>query len=90
MYTVEVYNKNKKLIETYHNIHTITYIDTLGEKNIVTGDDLLTFSFEYSIVASLSSFLSIIFYTHNRFQHHPEHSSLTSFIQIRSHFNNVV
>ena len=45
MYTVEVYNKNKKLIETYHNIHTITYIDTLGEKNIVTGDDLLTHYF---------------------------------------------
>ena len=45
MYTVEVYNKNKKLIETYHNIHPITYIDTLGEKNIVTGDDLLTHYF---------------------------------------------
>lgn len=56
MYTVKVYDKSKKLIETYRDIHTVVYVDVLGETITVTGVDLLTHFFptycSYQLLAS--------------------------------------
>lgn len=48
MYKVSIYNKSKKMVATYEQIHTIKYTDILGETIVVTGEDILTHSFPTS------------------------------------------
>lgn len=45
MYKVSIYNKSKKQVAVYDRIHTIKYLDILGEIVTVTGEEMLTHSF---------------------------------------------
>lgn len=44
MYNVSIYDKSKKLICTYENIHTIKLLNGMREV-VVTGDELLSYYF---------------------------------------------
>lgn len=45
MFQVAIYDPKKRLVATYANIHTIKYINILGETVIVAGDEMLTHEF---------------------------------------------
>lgn len=45
MYKVSIYNKSKKMVAVYDKIHTIKYVDILGEIITVSGEEIMTHNF---------------------------------------------
>ena len=45
MYNVSIYDKNKRLVAEYEDIHTINYTDDLIESISISGNELLTHKF---------------------------------------------
>lgn len=45
MYRVSIYDKSRKKIASYERIHTICYINIIGENISVSGEEMLTHSF---------------------------------------------
>lgn len=45
MYNIKIFNKSKKMVDTYRNIETVKYLDILGEDIIVSDEEMLTHAF---------------------------------------------
>lgn len=48
MFQVSIYDKSKRRVAVYDNIHTINYVNVLGESVSVSGEELLTHVFPTS------------------------------------------
>lgn len=55
VFQVAIYDKSKKRVAVYENIHTINYVDVFGDALSISGDELLTHVFPTSCNLQLLS-----------------------------------